>query len=447
MVKYAKTLRGRIKQIRDEAVAKAEEAMVSSKNRKRNQLEEIENAYNGNNGTTLYSYNSLAYVFDKINDTRHKDSLYKLAKVVYNKRCKKFFENSNGMASLANVSFWSSKWIRKPEEWKPKSYNFERQLASLVRHLLAEYYVPLFMDKIWLNDRYGCHVKKTELLYQEWWIHIGMGGNIRKATNFPIPYTKKMAIHFLKCPPETDIVEAIRIGQVIGLGGSKRLANAITNSLHKNSFGDDEIEKFWRSVIYFFVNNPMLDLVHIQSIIDYIYSQKYVAEGTHIVNGMVRNLGPPHPNFSMKGRTVRSLLKNVNDWHRQLRKYKGKKYKEWSSCGVPGFEFITGKKHDQKIWKILEITNSKWLHKEGKDMRHCVFSYEASCAKGISAIYSLTRESVNGIDSRLTIEIDPIDRRIHQMRMKCNAFPTPEILNIVKKWAIKRKLSMTSRKY
>jgi hypothetical protein len=46
-----------------------------------------------------------------------------------------------------------------------------RQFASLVRHLLAEYPVPAFMDSVWF--------KRTRT--QNWFIHVGRGHSIRDA--------------------------------------------------------------------------------------------------------------------------------------------------------------------------------------------------------------------------------------------------------------------------
>src|SRR5438093_999499 len=77
-----------------------------------------------------------------------------------------------------------AQWIRPLEAWAPRSHNSRRQFSSLVRHLLARYPVPLFMDEAWFRrDEAASNL-------QDWFVLVGSGRNIRIA-NTPIPLTKK----------------------------------------------------------------------------------------------------------------------------------------------------------------------------------------------------------------------------------------------------------------
>ena len=99
---------------------------------------------------------------------------------------------ADGLLALAEES---ESWLpdRPPEAWKRRSHNTGRQFASLARHLLARYPVPAFMDAVWFDTRWLSRERR------QWFIHLGRGQNIRSA-GLPIPYTKKMAHHFVQAP-------------------------------------------------------------------------------------------------------------------------------------------------------------------------------------------------------------------------------------------------------
>src|SRR6185312_16644857 len=102
-----------------------------------------------------------------------------------------------------------------------------------------------------------------------------------------------------------------------GLGDSKELARAIIATRLGRTF---EHEDFWRTVVHFFVNHPELGLEHVGPIVDYLYNQRFVAQEVFVEEGDITpELKPPQPNLSMKGRTPRSLLRQVGEWHAWLR--------------------------------------------------------------------------------------------------------------------------------
>ena len=108
----------------------------------------------------------------------------------------------------------------------------------------------------------------------------------------------------------------MRWGQIRALGGSERLARAIVGTLLRNA--QQDAEPFWLGVMQFFVANPMLDPHQVGPIVDWIHNQRFVGEPQHIVNGIVCGGGAAQPNLCMKGRTVQSILQQVEHWHREL---------------------------------------------------------------------------------------------------------------------------------
>jgi hypothetical protein len=212
------------------------------------------------------------------------------------------------VSGLLALACHHTDWLRPVEDWTPAGVSLMPQFGSLALHLLARYPVPTFMTSVWLRGR-----DAETLRYQGWYKHIALGRNIRTA-DLPLPYTKMMAHHFMLAPDHFSVEAALRWGQVRGMGGSEALAHAVAATRLGRSF---EHEDFWKTVIQFFVNEPTLDAVHIGPIVDYLHVQKFVPQEDFIGEGELGHAGPPQPNLTMKGRTRRSLLRQVEEWHKR----------------------------------------------------------------------------------------------------------------------------------
>jgi hypothetical protein len=328
------------------------------------------------------------------------------------------------IGAMSRLARFSSRWLRMPAGFSARSYNADRQFGELARFLLARWPVPTFFDKAWSERSTDTH--------REWFIHIGAGDNLRTAAGLPFPLTKMMAHHTLLAPDDISIVPALRWGQVRALGGSERLIRAVISSSLRDAQND---EPFWLSVVQFFVANPMLDPHQVGPIVDWIQNQRFVGEPRRIVNGVACGGEIPQPTFSMKGRTVESVLRQVERWHRELNRATIKGAVAWPTCGIPGYERIEGSEGSQKIVRIDEIVTSAELQHEGRAMRHCVASYARTCARGNAAIFSLKLDSGAGFDRRLTIELDVRSKRIIQARGRFNALPQPLDARYLRNWA------------
>jgi hypothetical protein len=319
-------------------------------------------------------------------------------------------------------------WIRPIEKWRPHSYSAERQFRALARHLLARYRVPAFMDKAWLRG---------DDLQREWFKNIGLGENIRKQRGLPLPLTKMMAHYFLTAPEHYSIEGAFRWGQALALGADRRMADAIVHTRLSTSFVDNE---FWQGVIEFFARNPMLDPAQVGPIVDYIWNQKYGARSLtgHYGYG-------EQPNFSMKGRTVNSLLRQVELWHRELGKEHPGPQLEWRKSSIADFEFIEGsaEHNNMRIWRITELLTSSKLADEGTHMRHCVVSYAHSCYSGYNSIWSLAIKTKDRIERLVTIEVRRETMTIIQVRGKFNRLAKLREREIIQRWATRSKLKLS----
>ena len=327
-----------------------------------------------------------------------------------------------GIAALANHH---ESWLRSVEGWQVKKHNRDRQFSELARHLLAAYEVPLFMDCAWFNGN------ET---HQNWFKHIGIGQNIRTAPDIPIPLTKKMAHHLLKAPKHYTIEEALRWSQVHALGGDRYLADALRETRLTRNFSNDD---FWLNVIRFFIANPMLDVSHVNPIVDYIWDQKYENRRVFVERGVAREIEPAQPNFSMRGRTPETLLRQVEEWHRQLgRESKGREL-EWTRSQIGEFHFMEGSEQlrNMKFWSIRELLSSDELIDEGRTLQHCVRTYARSCHTGQSSIWTMEIEDENGRRKILTIELSPRQKLIRQVRGKRNRLATPKEKDLLERWS------------
>jgi hypothetical protein len=338
-----------------------------------------------------------------------------------------------GIEALIELDRNKGIWIRPVEAWRPKTHNARRQLGELIRYLLVDYPVPAFMDAAWLG--FGA------TRYQEWFLAIGRGQNIRKLGT-PIPLTKKMAHHFPEAPEPFSIEQALRWGQVRGMGGCERLADEIASTRLGDSF---QHEDFWVSIIRFLIENPMLDRVHVGPIIDFIQHQRFEERDVWVAQGVRRREPPPQPNLSMQGRTPESLLRQVDRWHRDLGKAARGGALEWESSKIGELEFKTGfEGRNLKIWRIRELLSSRDLVTEGRAMRHCVASYAGSCKAGRCSIWTMELESSEGVEKHQTIEVNSTGT-IVQCRGPRNRMPTQQEISVLRRWAELRGLKIQQR--
>ncbi len=333
-----------------------------------------------------------------------------------------------GFESIANHS---DSWIRPLETWHVKRHNRDRQFSELLRHLFVTYDVPPFMDRVWFTEN------ET---HQNWYKHIGIGQNIRTAPDIPVQLTKKMAHHFLKAPKQYTVDEALRWGQIHALGGDKRLVDAFRGTPLIRNFSNDD---FWLNVFRFFIANPMLDVNHVNPIVDFIWNQKF--ENQRVARGVVEEIDPPQPNFTMNGRTPQTLLRQVNEWHRQLGKDTSEENLQWtrSKIGELRLREHGNEKNSMRFWILRELLSTDELIDEGRTMNHCVRSYAKSCYTGKTSIWTLeTEDDDNGRRKVLTIEVLLVEKLIRQVRGKRNRLPTLKEKSMLSRWAKKEKLEI-----
>lgn len=152
---------------------------------------------------------------------------------------------------------------------------------------------------------------------------------------------------------------------------------------------------------------------------------------------------PPQPTFSMKGRTVQSMLRLMQAWHRSL----GSGSTAFSWRGSP-FEPLLLEEPSRddsekpRRWQMTELINSEQLRSEGVALHHCVASYSDRCSRGISSIWSLRLWQGEKVHHVLTIEVDPKRRTVVQARGRANRLASGRSLQLLQDWSVRERLRL-----
>jgi hypothetical protein len=316
----------------------------------------------------------------------------------------------NADALVALSARWRD-WLRPLGDWQPPA-EVADQFASLVRHLLARYDVPRFLDAAWRDG-----LTEDGVRGQDWFLLIGAGGSIRDAADMPIPLTKRVAHQFSQAPADLAVLTAFRYAQVLALGGDDRLARSL---LRTRLAGDFDHNDFWETVIRWLVAHPEVGPEHHAAVIDYLHEQKFVASMPSPYRpGRPRVVTPPRPHLCMRGRRPESLLREAARW-RRFRPARASSVL-WQPSGLPPLSLPVTDAAGRKTYAITELLSAEELQEEGAAMSHCVAGYWAVCRAGTRSVWSLTVEDDEGRLARLvTLEVANAAREVVQARGRGN---------------------------
>jgi len=313
--------------------------------------------------------------------------------------------------AVFNMVQFRAHWRKDLFLWRARSKQPANQVKELVDYLFCLYRVPEFLFKAFYEQ--------NNKLYILWLIHLGCGRKVKEMSNIPIPFTQKAGHYFLQAPADLSIAEALRWGQVRGMGGSVQLAQRVVYSwIGTKPYGD---ENFWEAFLQLLVRSGMFNYDKLTEVIDY-----------------VREAKREDVNYNLKGRTLQSLVRQSDIWHNRFSGLKANQF--WRPCGIDGYK-IEKKDH---VVVLEELTESKRLIEEGKKMRHCVGSYAFYCAKGKSAIFSLRKYSSEILlETMATIEVNLSLKRVVQAKAKMNKQVSDEARKYLDAWANKQELTVS----
>lgn len=314
------------------------------------------------------------------------------------------------LIELAKVNYNREKLLRLPDKYVPKSRNHERQLIDFIKHCFVKYYVPSFMFDAF---------KHYDANHVSWFICIAQGGSLYREffkSYFEGRMTQKDTFNFINnFNNNLSIKQNLLFAKAVSLGG-KNFANNIVGS---RFYILANVNDYWEDVLRFiFVNKDNVSNKDLSDLMDFFSNKQ-------------------RERYSLKGRTLNSVIKQSDDWHLDVQRQKCDK-DEWEGLPIEDWEFLDSEKLNGKyidvVWKIKQLTSSKALRKEGNEMKHCVSSYSYRCKEGHCSIFHLEKVSELDTESALTIEVDNKSKRILQVRGKYNRLPTAYENQIISKW-------------
>jgi hypothetical protein len=243
---------------------------------------------------------------------------------------------------------------------------------------------------------------------------VGRGGSLYREVTRPF-MSKLETHHFLTAPAELTSTQrafwyAFTRAHNDDEAAALRVARSRLPAFHISL-------PFWRDVARFFARNPT-SILEMNDLIDFFEAEREV------------------DGFVLRGRSLQSLRRRMEEWHQQLRLRAVAGDESWEGHPfLPNAEYEVGDGDERVVWRLRQIKTATELYLEGLRMHHCVASYKFSCVyRGIS-IWSLTCEFPPGrLNRGVTLELSR-DGEIVQCRGFANRRPCEQEVRIVKRWA------------
>lgn len=334
--------------------------------------------------------------------------------------------------------------IRCRDAWRPqlKTRDGRRLRLAAARHLFAIYPVAAHLEHIWLD---GSGLDANEIRLRKRWYIAAAGGQSLYKVGAGEWLTRKEVHCFLNPPAALDFCETFWLAIVRTYTDDLGIAQRVARSkISRTPRGD---LAFWREAARFFALNP-LPIEEIDDLCD------------HLAARLERD-----PQYSLRGRTLESLQRQMQDWHRDIAMvarieaarrrtavlraagagvrpskddgcWAGSPLANWSwrpsdrKANTRGEEFA-----------VMQITKADDLVAESRAMHHCVWTYAEKCIAGQASIWSLRRPGVGRADRMLTIELDPRNRAV-QVRGFGNRTARQDELQILGRWAKARGVTL-----
>ena len=325
--------------------------------------------------------------------------------------------------------------VRDGKLWRPKLKTRDpaRLRLAAARHLYAIYPVPAALEAIWLDSS---GLDANEIKLRKAWYIAAAGGNSLYKVGASTWLSRKEVHWFLNVSGEFGFEEAFWFAIVRSYtqdcGLAARLARTKIARTPRSEL------TFWREVARFFCEHPA-SKEEIDDLCDF--------------------LGARHRRdraYSLKGRTLGSLRRQMVDWHRDLAAierieamrrraearaqptaaakvqdngWTGSRLQDWEWRPQPKEAKVYG-----EWFSIRQLKTAEDLVAESRAMHHCVSMYAAKCIAGYASIWTLRRKALGKTERLLTIELDQ-QHRVVQVRGFGNRLATPDERKILDRWA------------
>lgn len=326
-------------------------------------------------------------------------------------------------ARLLALLSWRRHWQRRPGDWVAgaESANADATFRALLHWLLARYPVPPCFEEPFLRDPRSGGLPRARDPMQRWFIDLAQGKNLRQCQDLPFALTKRMAHSVVHAPPELNLFQALRWGQVRGLGGREALAQELCAAPICRPMAS-EAEDFWRELIELLVQDRFLARRQIRPLVDYLRYQRFGELGP---GQAPQRVEAPRPGLSVRRRRLAALVGESAAWCARVQQVEADVPVSWCARGW-GSVLAEG--------RFEELTSTYALVEEGETLAHCVATYAASCAAGRTAVLGF-RPTVAKPGNRLTLLVDTSEARLREVRGLANRFPSEREWDMIERWA------------
>lgn len=325
---------------------------------------------------------------------------------------------------------FEDQFIRSPVDYqfRTKSADPHKQFLELARYAFGKFPVNAFLNQAWAvsgkhpiapmheSKHFRQHFHHNIDNHRAWYVCLATGGSLYK--QYMKGTLTRAETHFFATQKnDITIPQAIILAIAKGYGATESTALRIARS----KITDQAVSPFWRDCIQVLSRFTFTKDVVVDDIADYLIYQHR----------------QPNNNFTIVGQslTLDGLLKRVDSWHRALARMRIIGESKWQGIPVADKTYTVTKDDKEVSWHFEQITTASRLQQEGNKMRHCVYSYKFSAARGDLSIWSLGRTNEYGhFDTKVTIELRS-GGYIAQARGVGNRPTNTQEANIIGRWA------------
>ena len=341
---------------------------------------------------------------------------------------------------------FEAKVLRDPWAWRPqiKTRDAGRLRLAAARYLFLRYPVAEHLEQIWI-DCSG--LRHDEIRLRKRWFIVAAGGGSLYSEGAG-EWLSRREVHAFLNPMGSPGFEAA-IWQAIARSYSND-PGIVLRIAHSRIAQTPRAEiRFWREVTRFFCAHPAT----VEEMDDF---RDYLADCHR------RNSG-----FSLKGRTLASLGRQMHEWHRDLeaiarievarRRAEAERARArgqavareasgggcWRGAAIADWLWSPAAKDRSRReeYLVIQLRTAADLVVDTRAMHHCVASYAARCIAGQATIWSLRRRAEGNTERLLTIELDRHHRAI-QVRGFANRMPRTEERRLLERWAKARGINL-----
>jgi hypothetical protein len=341
---------------------------------------------------------------------------------------------------------FDSSIVRDAEAWQPqmKTRDAARLRLAAARYLFARYPVAQHLEQVWIDP---AGLDPDEVKLRKRWYIVAAGGGSLYGAGASAWLSRKEVHAFLNPLPclgfEAAIWQAIARSYTSDPAVVLRIARSAIARTPRAELG------FWREVVRFFCAHPTT-VEDMDDLRDYIADRRRRDR-----------------TFSLKGRTLASLARQMCEWHRDLAAierieaarrraaeaqarargaasaYAPVDGVRWPGAAISDWSWNPAVKDRarRQEYLVIQLRAAVDLVAETRAMHHCVASYATKCIAGQVSIWSLRRRAAGNTERLLTIELDRQHRAI-QVRGFANRTPRLEERKVLERWAKARGIDL-----